>query len=48
MLDSNAIDRLLKEGVLFRSARPDDASALDGDALRNEYELKTIMDLRTK
>lgn len=34
--------------MLFRSARPDDASPADRDAFRNEYELKTIMDLRTK
>lgn len=45
---SNTIHRLLRKGVLFRSARPDDASAADRDALRDEFELKTIMDLRTK
>lgn len=39
---------MLKEGVLYRSARPDDASAADRDILSKVYNLRTIIDLRTK
>ncbi|PSR79189.1 tyrosine/serine protein phosphatase-like protein [Coniella lustricola] len=39
---------LLKEGILFRSARPDEATLADRDRLRNHYDIRTIMDLRSK
>ncbi|OAP62210.1 hypothetical protein AYL99_04413 [Fonsecaea erecta] len=38
----------LRPGLLFRSARPDDASVADRDALVNKYKIKTIIDLRSK
>lgn len=38
---------LLKTGLFFRSARPDDATKRDRERLVNEYGIKTIMDLRT-
>lgn len=37
-----------KDGLLFRSARPDSATSLDRSRLRNEYKIKTIIDLRSK
>ncbi|TAQ85846.1 4-nitrophenylphosphatase [Chlorociboria aeruginascens] len=37
----------LVEGRLFRSARPDDATASDRRRLKEEYGIKTVMDLRT-
>ena len=40
--------RLLKEGRLYRSARPDNASAADCELLSAVYELCTIIDLRTE
>ncbi|KAI2608366.1 tyrosine/serine protein phosphatase [Hypoxylon fragiforme] len=40
--------KLLQEGVLYRSARPDDASAADRQKLRDELGIKTVLDLRTK
>ncbi|RYP12586.1 hypothetical protein DL767_011244 [Monosporascus sp. MG133] len=40
--------RLVKEGVLYRSARPDDASPRDRETLKNELGIKTVMDLRTE
>ncbi|KAK4458868.1 putative tyrosine/serine protein phosphatase, partial [Cladorrhinum samala] len=38
----------VREGVLFRSARLDDASLEDQERLRNEYGIRTVLDLRTK
>jgi len=38
----------MKEGVLFRSARPDDATLADRAKLRDELKLRTVLDLRTK
>ncbi|KAH8598210.1 tyrosine/serine protein phosphatase-like protein [Bisporella sp. PMI_857] len=35
------------EGRIFRSARPDDATMSDRRRLKEEYGIKTIMDLRT-
>jgi len=35
------------EGRLYRSARPDDATLSDRERLREEFNIKTIMDLRT-
>jgi protein-tyrosine phosphatase len=39
--------RRLRVGKLFRSARPDDASTTDKQALKDTYHVKTIVDLRT-
>ncbi|KAG8413227.1 hypothetical protein J3458_012815 [Metarhizium acridum] len=38
----------VREGFIFRSARPDDASAKDKSSIKNEFGIKTIIDLRTK
>ena len=40
--------RLLRPGLLFRSARPDEATPLDRDRLRAHYNIRTVMDLRSK
>ncbi|CRG87943.1 Dynein heavy chain, cytoplasmic [Talaromyces islandicus] len=40
-------DKILREGVLFRSARPDDASERDTQRLTDEIGLATIIDLRS-
>lgn len=40
--------KVLREGLLFRSARPDEATLLDRDRLRAHYGIRTIMDLRSK
>ncbi|KFY89044.1 hypothetical protein V500_05977 [Pseudogymnoascus sp. VKM F-4518 (FW-2643)] len=40
--------RLVAEGRLFRSARLDDASISDREALCHSVGIKTVMDLRTK
>ncbi|TVY65752.1 hypothetical protein LSUE1_G006314 [Lachnellula suecica] len=40
-------EKRMAEGKLFRSARPDDATLSDRKRLREEYGIKTIMDLRT-
>ncbi|TLD19655.1 hypothetical protein PspLS_09508 [Pyricularia sp. CBS 133598] len=40
--------RFVKEGLFFRSARPDDASLHDRKLLRDELGIRTVMDLRTK
>jgi len=39
--------RRVAEGRVFRSARPDDAMLSDRKRLKEEYGIKTIMDLRT-
>ncbi len=38
----------MREGLLFRSARPDDASPEDRRRLKDEFHMHTVMDLRTK
>ncbi|KAF2972579.1 hypothetical protein GQX73_g986 [Xylaria multiplex] len=38
----------MREGVLYRSARPDDATLSDRRQLTEELGIRTIMDLRTK
>ncbi|CAD0037492.1 unnamed protein product [Aureobasidium pullulans] len=38
----------LKSGLLFRSARPDEASTEDRRRLKDDYKIHTIIDLRTK
>ncbi|KAI0167086.1 tyrosine/serine protein phosphatase [Hypoxylon sp. FL1284] len=40
--------KLVREGVLYRSARPDDASLADRKKLRDELGVKTVIDLRSK
>lgn len=40
--------RFVREGLLFRSARPDDASLRDRKLLRDDLGIRTVMDLRTK
>lgn len=40
--------RIVAEGKLFRSARPDDVTLQDRRLLREEYGINTIIDLRTK
>ncbi|KAL2068690.1 hypothetical protein VTL71DRAFT_15028 [Oculimacula yallundae] len=40
-------EKVVAEGKIFRSARPDDATLSDRKRLRDEYGIKTIMDLRT-
>ncbi|KAK9773816.1 putative Tyrosine specific protein phosphatases domain-containing protein [Seiridium cardinale] len=40
--------RVLQEGVLYRSARPDDASFSDRKKLKETYGIRTVIDLRTK
>ncbi|OCT46835.1 tyrosine/serine protein phosphatase [Cladophialophora carrionii] len=39
---------VLRTGLLFRSARPDEASRSDRDQLVNKYHVQTIIDLRSK
>ncbi|KAI1138979.1 tyrosine/serine protein phosphatase [Hypoxylon sp. FL0543] len=40
--------KLVREGVLYRSARPDDASPTDRKRLKDDLGIRTIVDLRTK
>ncbi|KAI9739777.1 MAG: hypothetical protein M1834_006498 [Cirrosporium novae-zelandiae] len=40
--------KIMKEGLLFRSAKPDAASPSDRDALITTYGIHTIIDLRSK
>ncbi|POS77737.1 tyrosine/serine protein phosphatase [Diaporthe helianthi] len=40
--------RLIREGLLFRAARPDEATLADRDRLRSHYAIRTVVDLRTK
>ncbi|KAK2602037.1 hypothetical protein N8I77_008608 [Diaporthe amygdali] len=40
--------RLIREGLLFRAARPDEATLADRARLRSHYGIRTVMDLRTK
>ncbi|KAL6819341.1 protein-tyrosine phosphatase-like protein [Trichoderma sp. SZMC 28015] len=41
-------ERRVRENLFYRSGRLDDATAADKDLIRNELEIKTIVDLRTK
>ncbi|KAM0335731.1 hypothetical protein ACHAQA_000781 [Verticillium albo-atrum] len=41
-------ERRVREGLLFRSARPDEASREDRARLRDDLGIKTVVDLRTK
>ncbi|KAK7402944.1 hypothetical protein QQX98_011296 [Neonectria punicea] len=40
--------RRVREGVFYRSARPDDATLADRDLIKDELNIKTVIDLRTK
>lgn len=40
--------RLLREGLLYRSARPDEATPADRQRLRTHYGLRSVIDLRSK
>ncbi|KAG6018336.1 hypothetical protein E4U43_003786 [Claviceps pusilla] len=39
--------KFVREGVLFRSARPDDASSADKALIKDDLGIRTIIDLRT-
>ncbi|KAF7938712.1 uncharacterized protein EAE98_001050 [Botrytis deweyae] len=39
--------KLIKEGRIYRSARPDDATMADRQRIKDYYGIKTILDLRT-
>ncbi|KAL7949194.1 protein-tyrosine phosphatase-like protein [Trichoderma barbatum] len=41
-------ERRIREGLFYRSGRLDDATTADKDLIRDELEIKTIVDLRTK
>ncbi|EDU41837.1 Protein tyrosine-serine phosphatase [Pyrenophora tritici-repentis] len=47
-VNENAETVRLQTGLLYRSARPDEASFQDRQRLLNEYRVKSIIDLRTK
>ena len=40
--------KYLREGLLFRSARPDGSTATDRSSLRETFKIRTIVDLRSK
>ncbi|KAI1468460.1 protein-tyrosine phosphatase-like protein [Daldinia caldariorum] len=40
--------KVLREGVFYRSARPDDASPIDRKRLKDELGIRTVVDLRSK
>ncbi|KAI2623298.1 tyrosine/serine protein phosphatase [Hypoxylon sp. NC1633] len=40
--------KIVREGVLYRSARPDEASPADRRKLKDELRIRTVVDLRTK
>ncbi|KAL1880232.1 hypothetical protein VTK73DRAFT_6060 [Phialemonium thermophilum] len=40
--------KLVREGLLYRSGRLDDASCRDRHRLKEEFRIRTILDLRTK
>ncbi|TKA80869.1 hypothetical protein B0A49_03159 [Cryomyces minteri] len=46
-VNKHAGREIMTPGLLYRSARPDDASPADRQRLVNEYGIKTIIDLRT-
>ena len=39
--------QILREGLIYRSARPDDACPSDSAALTSRYQIKSIIDLRS-
>lgn len=40
--------KLVREGLIYRSARPDDATPADRRRLKEDFGIRTVMDLRTK
>ncbi|RPB15514.1 tyrosine/serine protein phosphatase-like protein [Morchella conica CCBAS932] len=46
-INSHDRKRIMKSHMLYRSARPDDATAVDRERLMNEYGIRTVIDLRT-
>lgn len=46
-INQQTSQQLLRPGLLFRSARPDGATAHDRERLLSELKVKTIIDLRT-
>jgi protein-tyrosine phosphatase len=40
-------EAIVKDGLFYRSARPDNATASDRERLKSEYKIRTIIDLRT-
>lgn len=48
MINTTMDSTLLKTGMFYRGARPDEASPGDRTRLVNEYGIRTIIDLRTK
>jgi len=46
-INSVAGSHLLKPGLLFRSARPDEATPADRHQLVNQHQIQTIIDLRS-
>jgi len=40
--------KLVRDGLFYRSARPDEATQRDRLLLKDVYGIKTIIDLRTK
>ncbi|KAH0606915.1 uncharacterized protein H6S33_002903 [Morchella sextelata] len=47
-INSHDRKRIMKPHMLYRSARPDDATAADRERLISEYGIRTVIDLRTK
>ncbi|KUI56805.1 Tyrosine-protein phosphatase [Cytospora mali] len=47
-INTNTNRKLVRPGLLFRSARPDEATRQDRDRLRSHYNIRTVMDLRSK
>lgn len=48
IVNDNAQKQILRPGKLYRSARPDDTSVNDRKRLVNDFQVKTIVDLRSK
>ncbi|KAK5137636.1 hypothetical protein LTR08_007931 [Meristemomyces frigidus] len=46
-VNSTTGSQLLRDGLLYRSARPDGATPKDRELLTSEYKMRTIIDLRT-
>lgn len=47
-VNAHAGRRLVRPGLLFRSARPDEATPADRDRLRSHHGVRVVMDLRSK
>ena len=46
-INSTTGNQLLRDGLLYRSARPDGATPRDRELLTSDYQMRTIIDLRT-